>query len=133
MKSHPQHTASGNRFALRRKAAAMMTALFVMTVTSVLVVSILDTETLQYAALRNTLDWDRARYLAEAGLQNALAELEQNIDWRAGIPATSYPTGSSTSYAATATDGPNGTVIVTSSGTAGNVTRNLQTTVKQGG
>ena len=111
----------------------MMTALFIMTVTSVLIISILDTETLQYAALRNTMDWDRSRYLAEAGIQHALAELEADIDWRAGISNTTFPVGSGNVYWATAVDGPNGTVIVTAWGQAGNATRKLETIVKQGG
>ena len=116
-----------------RRGAAMMTALFVMAVSTVLVISIMDTETLQYAALRNTMDWDRARYLAEAGLQHALAELEVDITWRAGISNSQFPAGSGNVYWATAADGANGTVVVTAWGQAGNVTRKLETTVKQGG
>ncbi len=115
------------------RGAAMMTVLFVMTVSSVLVISIMDTETLQYSALRNTLDWDRARYLAEAGLQHALAELEADITWRTGISNTQFPAGSGNLYWATAVDGANGTVVVTAWGQAANVTRKLETTVKQGG
>jgi type II secretory pathway component PulK len=117
----------------RRRAAALLTALFVMTVTSTLVITMLDTQTLQFAAMRNTIDWDRARYLAEAGIQHALAELEANIDWRTGVTATQFPFGSGNTYTATAVDGANGTVVVTATGTAGNVTRRLQITVKQGG
>lgn len=110
-----------------------MTAMFVMAVSSVMVISIMDTETLQYAALRNTMDWDRARYLAEAGLQHALAEVEADITWRTGITNTQFPAGSGNIYWASAVDGPNGTVVVTSFGQAGGVTRKLETTVKQGG
>ncbi|MDX1962087.1 MAG: hypothetical protein SFX18_02975 [Pirellulales bacterium] len=117
----------------RRAGAAMLMALFVMTVTTIIVISIVDTEILQYASLRNTFDWDRARYLAEAGTQHAFAELESNIQWREGIPRTEFPAGSGQSYSATVTDGPAGSVIVTSWGTSGTVTRSLQTTLKQGG
>ena len=116
-----------------RRGAAMMTAIFVMAVSSVLVISIMDTETLQYAALRNTMDWDRARYLAEAGLQHALAELEADITWRTGVASTQFPSGSGNVYWATAVDGSNGTVVVTAWGQAGSVVRKLETTVKQGG
>ncbi len=116
-----------------RRGAALMTAMFVMAVSSVMVISIMDTETLQYAALRNTMDWDRARYLAEAGLQHALAEVEADITWRTGITNTQFPAGSGNIYWASAVDGPNGTVVVTAFGQAGGVTRKLETTVKQGG
>jgi hypothetical protein len=104
-----------------------------MTVCSTLVVSILETESQQYAALRNTIDWDRARYLAEAGIQHALAELEQDIDWRIGAGPIAFPAGSSNSYVVTLADGPGGIVIVTSTGTSGTITRRLETRIKQGG
>lgn len=116
-----------------RRAAAILTALFVMTISSTLVITMLDTQTLQYSAMRNTIDWDRAGYLSEAGMQHALSELELNFDWRAGIGTTSFPAGTTNSYSATIVDGPNGSAIITALGTAGNVTRRLQTTVKQGG
>lgn len=104
-----------------------------MAVTSQLVISIVDTQVIQYSVLRNTLDYDRARYLAEAGLQHAFAELEQNIEWRAGVLSTEFPEGSGNTYSATAEDGPSGTVIVTSQGVAGRFSRTLRTTVKMGG
>ncbi|MBC7854971.1 MAG: hypothetical protein IAF94_16185 [Pirellulaceae bacterium] len=130
----PKITSAANQAARRlRHGAAMMTALFVMTVSSVLVISIMDTETLQYSALRNTMEWDRARYLAEAGLQHALAELEADITWRTGVANTQFPAGSGNLYWATAANGANGTVVVAAWGQAGSVTRKLETTVKQGG
>jgi type II secretory pathway component PulK len=110
-----------------------MLALFVMSVASLLVISILDTQTLQYSALRNTIDYDRARYLAEAGIQHALAFLEQDITWRAGVANVEFPVGSGNRYTATATDGANGTVVIAAVGTAGTFTRRLEVTVKMGG
>ena len=56
-----------------RRGAALLAALFVMTLASTLVVATLDAQMLRYAALRNTLEWDEARYLAEAGLNEAFA------------------------------------------------------------
>ncbi len=117
----------------RRRAAAWMTTLFVMATTVMLVVAALDTETLQFATLRNTLDYDRARYLAEAGIQHALAELEQDINWRTGVTDVEFPVGSGNTYTATAADGPEGTVIVTATGRAGSFQRRLEVQVKQGG
>ena len=116
-----------------RQGAALLFALFVMTLASTLVVATLDAQTTRYASLRNTVDWDRARYLAEAGLNHAFMELEQNIDWRAGISATEFPIGSGLTYAVTVTDGPNGTVLIDSVGRAGTFNRRLQASVKHGG
>jgi type II secretory pathway component PulK len=121
----------------RRRGAAFLLALFVMLVTSILVVSIVDTQTLQFSALRNTRDYDRSRYLAEAGIAHALGILEQDWDDQNlrdnGIPATEFPIGSGNTYSVTAADGANGTVILNSTGIAGEFTRQLQITVKQGG
>lgn len=111
----------------------MMTALFVMAVTTAVVVGVLDTETLEYAALRNTIEYDRARYLAEAGIAHAMAFLERDITWREGIPSTEYPAGSGETYSATVSDGPDATVIVVATGASGRVTRRLRATIKHGG
>ncbi|MFN3189039.1 MAG: hypothetical protein ACE361_00835 [Aureliella sp.] len=127
-------TRGHSRFPARaRYGAALLMALFVMTVVSSLVVAVLDTQTIRYAALRNTREWDEARYLAEAGLHHALSELEHDIDWRTNVPTTEYPAGSGFSYAASVQDGPNGTVIITATGYAGAFSRVLTATVKQGG
>ena len=125
-----------NRSFLRRqnrRGASLLIALFVMTLASTLVVAMLDSQTMRYSALRNTKEWDEARYLAEAGLNDAFARLEQNINWRDGILATEFPLGSGSTYAVTANDGPDGTVEITATGTAGNFTRRLQATIKHGG
>ena len=117
----------------RRDGAALLFALFVMTVVSTLAVSMLDTQTLRYASLRNTRDWDEARYLAEAGLHHAFAQLEGDIDWRDGIVTTEYPAGSGNTYRAVITDGPDASVIIQSTGTAGTFSRKLVATIKHGG
>ncbi len=116
-----------------RRGAALMLALFVMTVVSTLVVSMSNTQMLRYSALRNTRDWDSSRYLAEAGLHHALSQLEKDIDWRSGVPATEFPAGSGETYSASVVDGPGGTVIVTARGSVGTFSRVLRATVKHGG
>ncbi len=116
-----------------RSGASLLMAIFIMTVASTLVVSMADTQMLRYAALRNTRDWDSARYLAEAGLNHAFAELEKDIEWRTGVPTTEFPIGSGQNYTAKVADGPNGTVIVTARGNAGSFSRVLTAKVKHGG
>lgn len=116
-----------------RRGAALMLALFIMTVVSTLVVSMADTQMLRYAALRNTRDWDGSRYLAEAGLHHALSQLERDIDWRGGVPATEFPSGSGETYSAKVSDGANGTVIIVAEGRVGTFTRVLKATIKHGG
>lgn len=116
-----------------RRGVALLLALFVMTLASTLAVATLDAEMMRYMALRNTFEWDEARYLAEAGLNDAFARLEQDIDWRSGITTTEFPAGSGYSYSVTVSDGANGTVDVAATGRAGHFTRNLNVNVKQGG
>jgi type II secretory pathway component PulK len=115
----------------KRRGLAMMVAIFTMVVVSGIVIAILDTTMLEYAANRNTLAWDKARYMAEAGAQHACAMLEADSTWRTGIATTEFPTGSGCTYSATAVDGANSTIIVTATGTAGGVTRYLTLTIQE--
>ena len=117
----------------RRRGAALLFALFVMTVVSTLAVSMLDTQTLRYASLRNTREWHEARYLAEAGLHHAFSRLEQDIDWRDGIGTTEFPVGSGRTYQAVVSDGADASVIIDATGTSGNFSRKLVVTIKHGG
>lgn len=113
-----------------------MMALFVMTVCAMIVITILDTQTLQFTSLRNTIDYDRARYLAESGVQHSLAFLEEDYDLVGidsyDIPWTDAP-DSDNQYMADLSEGPNGTVIIVAQGRSGNFTRRLQISVKMGG
>ena len=122
----------------RRRGMAFMLALFVMVVVSMIVVTILDTQTLQYSSLRNSIDFDRARYLAEAGLHHALSVLEADFDSSDttgfSIASTQFPAGSGNVYSATVgilqVDG---TRVVSAQGTSGQFTRKLEIRVKMGG
>jgi hypothetical protein len=83
-------------------------------------------------AVRHTLSYERALYLAGAGAHHALAELEADSTWRTGIPSIEFPAGSGSTYSATAVDAGAGVVIVTGIGTTGGVTRKVQLTVETG-
>jgi hypothetical protein len=100
--------------------------------TTLVVVSILDTQMLQMTVVRNTGDYERANYLAGAAVNHACAELEASTAWRTGIPSTQFPSGSGYTYSATVVDGAANQVIVTGVGTAGSFTRTLQVTVDLG-
>ena len=103
--------------------------LFVVALTSLLVVAMLDTQTSQLAALRNTKDYERALYLAGAGVHHALAELEADSSWRGTVTAGTYPNDGS--YTATAADS-GSDVLVTAIGVSGSISRTLHVTVGQG-
>ena len=129
MKKHPHNPSKRPP----RKGAALLVALLVMAATTMVVVSILDTQTMQFMALNNTLNYDRARYLAEAGMNHSLSILEQDITFRGTITQADFPAGSGNSYQATVQDGLGGTISISASGTSGTFTRRVTATVKQGG
>lgn len=118
---------------LRRRGAALLATLFITSVTSMVVVSMLQTEMLQFASLRNTIEYDRARYLAEAGVHHALVQLETDITWRGSILRTEFPRGSGDYYQAGVVAGVNGLLTVTGTGEVGRFSRSVQVQIKQGG
>jgi type II secretory pathway component PulK len=106
--------------------------LFVVSIITVMVVSVYELQLAQWAAVRNTSDYEKALYLAGAAVHHALAEIEDDADWRAGIASTEYPSGSGQTYSATVVDDTSGMVVITASGTANDVTRKLQVTIDPG-
>jgi type II secretory pathway component PulK len=112
-----------------RKGVALLLCLFVLSILTVWLVDMLDCQTVYQSALRNTIEYEQALYLANAGIHHAAAELESNVSWRGTVTAGGYP--ASGSYSATAVDGAaGGTVDVTSTGVAGQTTRHVQATVQ---
>ena len=120
----------------KRRGVAFLMALFVMAVCSLICISILDTQMLQFASLRNTMEYDRARYLAEAAVQHALSEIEEDYDIpgtpEERIPWTNFP-DSNNQYRATLSDGGSGTILIDAEGRSGQFTRRLLIQIKMGG
>jgi hypothetical protein len=116
-----------------RRGTALLAALFVMSISSAVVLAVLSSQTSQYAALSNTVAYDEARYLAEAGTAHALALLESDFSYRGTVPRTEFPRNSNRYYSALVEDGSNGTVIVTGTGESSNFVRTVSLVVKQGG
>jgi Tfp pilus assembly protein PilX len=129
--------AAPNEFSPRRSrprragGAALLVCVFVIAMMSLVVIAMIDTETSQLAALRNTIDYERALYLAGAAVHHAMAEVEADFSWRGTVTEGTYPNDDS--YSATAADGASGTVLVTGTGVAGTVVRTLQVTLAEGG
>ena len=114
----------------KRCGVSLLVCLFVMSITSVLIVGMLDTTMIQMTASRNSVDYERALYLAGAAVHHALAELETTPSWRGSISNTTFPVGSKSTYSAVAVDGTGNKVTVIGTGISNGVTRNLQVTVK---
>jgi Tfp pilus assembly protein PilX len=112
----------------RRRGAALMICMFMIFLVTILVVNVLDTETLELAAVRNAIDYEKALQLANAGVHHAAAELENLSTWRGTVTDGSYPANDT--YSATAVDGANHTVTITSRGVAGGVTRTVVASIE---
>jgi Tfp pilus assembly protein PilX len=121
-------TPQSSRRTVPRRGAALLVCLFIIFVTTTLVVSILDTETLELSALRNSIDYEKAVALANAGVHHAAAELESNSTWRGTVTDGAYPANNT--YQATAVSGSNNTVVVTARGVAGGITRTVISTIE---
>jgi Tfp pilus assembly protein PilX len=109
-----------------RRGAALLVCLSIIFLVTLLVVNVLDTLTLDLSSVRNNVDYERALYLANAGVHAVAAELEANPAWRGTLVDGAYP-GNDT-YSATAVNGPSGTALVTSRGVSGSVTRTIAAT-----
>ncbi len=119
------------RFGRRRArpGMALLLCMFVLAVVTVWLVDMLNSQTVYQSALRNTLEYEQALYQANAGVHHAVAQLEADTSWRGTVSAGGYP--ASGSYSAMAVNGAAaGTVDISSTGVAGEVTRRLQATVQ---
>ena len=112
----------------QRDGFALLMCLLVIFMVSIWLIDMLSSQTVHMTAVRNTVEYEQALYLANAGIHHAAAELEADETWRGTVSAGGYP--ASGSYEATAVNGVTiGTVDIDSTGVAGEVTRRLQATV----
>ncbi|MEM6331573.1 MAG: hypothetical protein AAF790_15180 [Planctomycetota bacterium] len=111
-----------------RRGAALLMCLFVIFMVSSLVLNVLSTEVVQFAATRNVMDYERALYLANAGVHHACTQLIADSTWRGTVGDSGYP-GDDT-YQATAANGSSGQVVITAVGVAGGATRTVEATIE---
>ena len=112
-----------------RDGAALVFTLLGVFMCTMLLVQILDTQTLNAAALRNTLDYQRALYLANAGVHAVAAELEADPTWRGVLTEGAYPAHDT--YTVSAVSGADlDMVIVTASGVSGDRTRTISAKIE---
>ena len=117
----------------RRRGLTLLLCLCVITISSLAILGILNTQMAELSATRNTNDYERAMYLSGAGIHHALTEVEQLPTWRGTIPVTEFPPGSGATYTAVVADDLGGNVLVTSTGVSGSVTQKLEVLIHPGG
>lgn len=110
---------------------ALLMTLFLVFMVSTLVLNIVQTETLQLAATRNSIEYEQSLYLANAGIHDACAQLSGDPTWRGTVTDGVVPPASPASgYSATAVDDGVGNVLITSTGYAGYGARTVQATIE---
>ncbi len=115
-----------------RRATALLVCIFVMSITTLIVVSMIDTQTLQMKALRHTQDYERSLYLAGSAVHHAMAQLEEDpyLPPPFSVGPLEFPAGSGNTYEAqVVADGAD--LVITGTGIAGSVTRYVQVTLTQ--
>lgn len=112
-----------------RGAALIMCLLLVLIVAS-LVTSVLDTETLQLAAARNTIEYEQALYWANAGVHRACAELLGNPSFRGTLSEGTLPPAASASGFSVSVSDDVGSVLVVATGYAGHGERTVEANIE---
>jgi len=102
--------------------------MFIIAFMTLMVINVLDCTTLQLSAVRNSMDYDRAMFLANAGVHEVAAQLEATSTWTGTITDGAYPADDT--YEAVAVSGLNYIVTVTSVGVAGDVTRTVEAIIE---
>jgi len=123
---------AGGGFACRVRGAVLLIAIFAMLIVSSLVVLLLNMATTEMAITRNQIGLNKVLYVADAGIQHALAIIRQDPTWRAGIPTpgVEFPPGSSGSgYIVNVAEGVEDEIIITATGTVGGLSKTLRATV----
>jgi hypothetical protein len=95
-------------------------------IVTLLVVHVFDTITIDLSSVHNNIDYERALYLANAGVHAVAVQLEQDPSWRGTVTDGAYPADDT--YSATAVSGANGTAVVTSRGVSHSITRTITAT-----
>ena len=111
-----------------RRGAALLFCIFIIAFMTLMVINVLDTTTLETSALRQSMEYERALFLANAGVHEMAAQLEADSTYRTTITDGAYPANDT--YEASVVDDGSYRVIVTSKGVAGEVTRTVEATIE---
>jgi Tfp pilus assembly protein PilX len=115
----------------RRRGATLLMCLFVIFIVSALLMNILQTETLQLSATRNTIEYEQALYWANAGIHQACSNIIATPSWRGTVTEGSVPPSPTPfGFSVTAIDNGTGGVTVTATGYSGRGARTVQANVE---
>jgi len=84
-----------------KNAVALLLAMFILVFIAILVVAFLNLLTSDLVITTNHLGRLKALYIAEAGIEHAISQLRNNINWSVNSESTIFPSASASSYTVT--------------------------------
>lgn len=110
--------------------AALVIALIIMSMLSLLTVSSLEMLTLNVQIANNHIHDLQALYIADAGIEDAIDRLRDDPSWDAGLSGVEFPVSSGNTYTVTIDNSGYPSVVITSSGIVSNFQRSLEAQVE---
>ena len=114
----------------RNTGSAFLLVVFIIALLAAVTMGICQMNTEQVQLMRNHVYAAQALAVAEAGLNDAFAEIRTDPNWNSGFTDKAFPAGLGHTYTVTAADGGAGQIIVTSTGrTATGYTKTITATL----
>ena len=98
---------------------------FLVAFSTLFVGALLRSHTTDLQIARNHIGSMKALFVADAGIEDAIAELRANYNWQAGFSNKIFPAGSSSHYSVSVTN-THPKVVITSVGTAEGFVRTIE-------
>jgi Tfp pilus assembly protein PilX len=110
--------------------AALVIALIVMTMLSMLAIGSLEMLTLNIQIASNHMHDLQALYIADAGMEDAIMELRSDSSWDTGFTDKEFPVGSGNTYTVTIDNSDSPSIVITSTGIVSDFQRSLEAQVE---
>lgn len=111
-----------------RRGSVLLVTVFLIAFSALLVGGLLHSLTSDLQILKNHLYSTKALYVADAGIEDAIAALRSDYTWDAGFTQKAFPAGSSSYYTVTVVN-THPTVVLTSTGVVAGFERKIEAKV----
>ena len=112
------------------RGAALIIALIVMALLSLLIVCLLEMLAINVQITGNHSRDIQALYIAEAGVEDAIDRLRDDPSWDAGLTDIEFPAGSGNTYTVSIDNSGSPSIIIASNGTVSNFQRALEVQIE---
>lgn len=116
-----------------QRGAALVIALIVMTMVSMLTIGSLEMLTLNVQIANNHIHDLQALYIADAGVEDAIDRLRDNPGWSTGLTDEEFPAGSGNTYTVTIDNSGSPAIVITSTGMVADFQRSIEVQVEVAG